>query len=505
MDDRFEKSQKDDGSPPRAAGAAPGRMTERLKSLIFASLVIVIALAPLPLGSNRPLPASLVGLAAGLIVAALALAAILGRSRAPFLPMRGLGLAALLFGFTIVWAFIQWLPLPFAGLAHPLWEEAAAALGRPLVHRISLDPGGTLNAIANLLSYAGVFLAAMWLTRNPGRAQAARLWLAAAGSAYAVYGIVNFLTGPSWPPGVYIDATPKSLMSTFVNRNNFATFAGLCLLCAFSILIDRVSHILSTSRPARQKAAMVIEALLMQSAFLTAGTLAIALALFMTASRGGIAASLLALALLTYLRTRGSGRSAGARIVMPALLAVAIGIGFIAGGDRLLTRIERGGVWITQDTGRIEMFQTTAGAIASAPLTGTGFGTYELAIELYRGQDARVFSIWEKAHNSYLESTMELGIPAALSLHLSLLVLAVICLRGVRARRRGRSFPALGVAATLLVGLHALVDFSLQIPAVALTYAFIMGLAIAQSGQGDARRAAADAPASAKTPGERLA
>lgn len=76
---------------------------------------------------------------------------------------------------------------------------------------------------------------------------------------------------------------------------------------------------------------------------------------------------------------------------------------------------------------------------------------------------------------------MELGLPAALALDAALFWLALIALKGVAERRRGRAFPALGVAATLLVGLHALVDFSLQIPAVAVLYAFIMGVAVAQS------------------------
>jgi hypothetical protein len=39
----------------------------------------------------------------------------------------------------------------------------------------------------------------------------------------------------------------------------------------------------------------------------------------------------------------------------------------------------------------------------------------------------------------------------------------------------------MGVAATFLVALHAMVDFSLQIPAVTYTYCFLLGTAVAQS------------------------
>ena len=56
-----------------------------------------------------------------------------------------------------------------------------------------------------------------------------------------------------------------------------------------------------------------------------------------------------------------------------------------------------------------------------------------------------------------------------------------MCLRGVRRRRRDWIFPAVGLAASVLVAVHSLFDFSLQMPAVAITYACLRGAACAQS------------------------
>ena len=57
-------------------------------------------------------------------------------------------------------------------------------------------------------------------------------------------------------------------------------------------------------------------------------------------------------------------------------------------------------------------------------------------------------------------------------------------------RRAMRSIHASGVAATVLVGLHALLDFSLEIPAVAVTYAAILGVACGRArGRADRRPA----------------
>ena len=69
----------------------------------------------------------------------------------------------------------------------------------------------------------------------------------------------------------------------------------------------------------------------------------------------------------------------------------------------------------------------------------------------------------------------------ASALFLAIALLAFVCLRGVWSRHRHWIYPAIGFSASILVGAHALVDFSLQIPAVAYTYALMMGAAVAQS------------------------
>ena len=85
------------------------------------------------------------------------------------------------------------------------------------------------------------------------------------------------------------------------------------------------------------------------------------------------------------------------------------------------------------------------------------------------------------AHNTYLENALELGVPAAAALVLAIGWIVIICVSAVLRHRRQAFLPCLGVSATVLVGLHATVDYSLQIPAVAMAYAAILGAACAQS------------------------
>jgi hypothetical protein len=59
--------------------------------------------------------------------------------------------------------------------------------------------------------------------------------------------------------------------------------------------------------------------------------------------------------------------------------------------------------------------------------------------------------------------------------------IAGLCIRGVLRRRRRVIYPALGLGVTTLVAAHAAIDFSLQIPAITVTYLFLMGAACGQS------------------------
>ncbi|MEP3585565.1 O-antigen ligase family protein [Parvibaculum sp.] len=399
-------------------------------------------------------------------------------------PLQPLIAPTLLYALVLAWIFLQWIPLSSASpeinpsWRNPLWVEASQALAMPLPAHISIDLAASFEGGLRFLAYSGIFWLALSLTCDPARAAQARLAIIAAGATYSLYGLFAFFGGGDWLLG-NIGARPDaSLTSSFINRNSFATFAGLTLLAAVSLFLERIRHLLGLERPLRRKAALVIEHMIFQSGWLTGVLLVIMLALLLTTSRGGILASFFALGALILLQLGRRSRAPGQPIGFAILIIV--GIAVIAGGGNFIDRLERQGLSLEADL-RTTLFATTTSAIQTAPLTGTGLGTYELAIEPYRANDPNIFALWEKAHNTYLENAMELGLVAALALNLSILLLARIAFRGIGARKRHKSFPALGVAATLLVGLHALVDFSLQIPAVAVLYAFMMGLAVAQS------------------------
>ena len=64
---------------------------------------------------------------------------------------------------------------------------------------------------------------------------------------------------------------------------------------------------------------------------------------------------------------------------------------------------------------------------------------------------------------------------------LALMLLWGLCLKGTLTRRRGWLYPFVASGAGVLVALHAVTDFSLLMPSVAMTVAAILGIGCAQS------------------------
>lgn len=440
---------------------------------VDAGLLALVALAPLPLASNRPLPAALLALGAGLLLIGWSLTVWRGAPVA-ISPSKIAAPLTLYLGVCL-WIGFQWLPGPWAD---PIWAVAGAALGASLPGHLSVNPEATLTGLMHLLCYGTVFWLSLQLNAKADRAYFSLGVVTAMGTAYALYGLIIWVAGNEWILLYRKWAYQDALSSTFVNRNSFATFMGLCLLAGFSLFLKRIEPVLSAKRPWRQKTVLVLESLTSGTAVWLAGcVLALALALLLTGSRGGFFSSLAGLLVLALAHARGK---LSRRSVLPAL---ALGITFfavifLAGGGMVMDRYQAKG----SDLGnREDIYRLTLDAIESAPWTGSGFGTFGDVISAYQPKTPQIEPVWDKAHNTYLENALELGVPAAVALNVAILLLAGLALRGLRTRKRDWTIAGIGVAATALVGLHALVDFSLQIPAVTVLYAFMLGIAVAQS------------------------
>lgn len=338
--------------------------------------------------------------------------------------------------------------------AHPIARSSAGVLSVPVHASVSVDPTAAQAGVAGLLSVLAVMLLAR---QNLGGATLARQRLLAtvAGSAavYAAYALLVQAAG--WETVLWVPKAAYRAAATgpFINRNAFACYLGLALLACTGVLAHRAR----------------IDGV---ATFLGAGAvwsgiwLLLAATLLATQSRGGIAAT--GVALLVWLSAGPADTSSGRRLAM--LVAAAAALAAIAGIalDERLAALPR---HLDQ---RLALYAASLEVIAERPWLGHGPGSFADMLAMVGRPEAS--GTFAHAHNVYLEAAVALGIPAVT---LGMAGAGLIVLNGWRAARRGSVAGRVGVAAAVLLATHGAVDFAPQVPAVAITGAAFLGLAAA--------------------------
>jgi len=383
--------------------------------------------------------------------------------------------------FAAVLAFIGAQNLTFASmpLLHPIWGMAADVLQRPLPASVSVDRDLTALALIRLITAASVFWLALQLCRNAARARLLVRSVATIGCLYAAYGIVAFTSQGARIPWLKIPPTGGFLSSTFINRNSFATYAGIGLVTTCGLILRLYRHEVGGSAGLwRLRMASFIETTGQAGGPLLGGAFVMLVALLLTGSRGGILATavgLFVLGVLTF--KRGTHRSAWPieAVIFGGTIIAAV-LYFFA--DAFVANLVERGI---TDTDRMVVYSITLRSILDAPLVGFGYGTFADVFPLYRDRSIAVQGVWEQAHGTYLEAFQGLGLVFGSMLVATAVLLVLRCIKGAAARQENATVPRIAASAALLVGVHALVDFSLQIQAIALTVMALLGAGVAQS------------------------
>ncbi|GBD40921.1 hypothetical protein HRbin39_00293 [bacterium HR39] len=140
-------------------------------------------------------------------------------------------------------------------------------------------------------------------------------------------------------------------------------------------------------------------------------------------------------------------------------------------GGTLAERLAGIGDEVAGGGGRAAIYALALRLIGERPWLGYGYGTFERIFTMAREPEFHV--VYDHAESSWLELVVDLGLPIAALFALAMLLLAAMLLRGALRRRRDRVLPLTALAVAVAAGVHAMVDFSLQIPAVAVTFAAI--------------------------------
>lgn len=439
--------------------------------LLWTGFLALLVLSPLPLGSNRPLAWSMLGLAMGGLM--LGWARLLSTRQLRLFWRPALWAAVAVYILLLAWIVVQTSVLPLPG-ANPLWHIAGIALGKDLEPAIGLDLDAAATGFLKLLTYGAAYWLALQMGRDPGRAWQALRWLAWASGAYAAYGLINYFAGNDWLLWYERWAYPHDVTSTFVNRNHFATFAALGMLAATALSIRAFKSKWRVSDRSLPRLYRGVDALIGRSLAYLIVALVVAMAWLQSHSRLGFAAGAAGmLVFMIVLYTSGTIRSRWTLLVTFIMVPLFL---ILVSGDGTLARLGA-----TQEFDRAPIFTLVTSAIGHAPWVGYGYGSFASAFQMFRDTSIPPGLEYTEAHSTYLELAFELGVPATVMLVLTIGWLAGLFLVGAHRRNHDRVIPALAFAATVIVALHSVADFSLQVPAVAFTYAGLLGLGCSQT------------------------
>ncbi len=349
------------------------------------------------------------------------------------------------FGFILPTAVIilALFALRIARLGQPryaswLWLGVMAWGGAQIALDLTPDKGEAARILARFALYGAVYLVAFDLARRPGQAILLVKASAICIASVSAFGLIAWATGDN-PILGELEAYSGPLEASFVNRNAFALYAVFGLLAALCVCAGTGHGLRSLAEggwiwPA---AAMII-----------------CLALMLTGSRGGVGAGVVGLAIFCVLLTKRRWP------VVFCALALIAGVGM--GQDYLRDAP------VLSDS-RFAVHGRVLTEIFAAPWAGHGLGAFQDTFRAPLGDTWR-WGDWDHAHQQYLETAYEVGWPAAIALFAAILLAAP-------RPRRADPMTALALGALGAAAVHALVDFSLTVPVVAMTLALLLGLA----------------------------
>lgn len=344
---------------------------------------------------------------------------------------------------------------------------------------ISIAPVDTGMHLVRLLTYAVMFLLVARFARTEHGRKTFVYGLVAIGLYEATYGLFQYLSGWQMIYGYTKVFNLQEATGTYINRNHFAGFLGMVLPLAIAMGWQRFALIFRRYEISPRLASLVRGDHLQQGILWFLAALIISTALFFSRSRMGIIAAVGVIIFMTVVVTVVSqGEKAGLVAIVGFFGAFLFLILWI-GAEAVVLRFEN-----LSQTGdqsvvlRMEIWEDTLERIRVHPILGSGLGTFH--IDYTKAQSIALTKRVNHAHNDYLEILSDLGVFGAVMIFGSIIVILVKSVRFVRGV--GSDFDrltALGCAGSIvMILIHSFADFNLYIAANALTFSYILGLAV---------------------------
>jgi O-antigen ligase len=454
--------------------------------LVVGAFVLLLVGSPLPLGANREWAWAPILMALGIIAILTALG--LGDSRGfAVAPKERWWLLALLvcfLAFTAVGLLqVSTFAPPTASAQFYLRAQQLLGQAHALVPSLSVDQ--TRDTLLRCLASVLVFVIARALFREPARARVLLYALLASAAMVVVYALMQQVsTGGCYVGamikkyGDYQGSGERCLMSgTFANSNSFGCFVGMAMAAAVALVLQERRRNRAFEGDDEDAATRMIRRLSGTTPVLVALALLFLGAQLFSWSRAAFVVTAVVTVALLLLSMRGRWRSAAhMRRTLIAGAVVGVLMLGIAGGAMMHK------VSLLSDSAQFNrtiIWRTSLTAARASPWLGWGLGTYEDLFAAYQPDQIQISN--DKAHSTPVELLVETGVLGTVPGLLMVLIPWSVCIVGAWRRRRQRYLLVAAVAVPGIAILHSMVDFSLQIPAIAFISAAFLGMGWAQT------------------------
>jgi O-antigen ligase len=379
--------------------------------------------------------------------------------------------------------FVQVVPLPLAMLRvidpHAVPIRAGIWLLPPTENLdsgtlpISIMPGNTAAALAVFASAVALYWTCRRICEEGGAGRLIRA-IATIGLVASLAAIIQRAESKDMLFGVWqpLDAGARPF-GPFVNRNHFASWMVMACPLVFGYLLARTPS--DRPRHFAQRLADALRQIGSVRSWLVAALGVMALATLISASRSGILSLAGALAASSWLslKTRRPGILRSTLIHGSMLTLVILAF---ANFDPLIARLDETLATTGAGRGRQAIWADTHRMIKDFAMTGTGAGTYGLAIPVYQTA-ASGYAIGH-AHNHYLHLAAEGG--ALVAIPAALVVITFMMALGRQMSHDGhssfliRAGAAAGIAGVLL---QSVWETGMRMPANATMLAILSAIA----------------------------
>lgn len=438
--------------------------------VIQVSLTLGLALAVLSFGGTEPISFAIVQILLFSAAAFLVASAPESSFRPPAAVITVL---AMLSGIVL----LQLCPLPESWV-HRFADSQTPPAGLRTGY-LSFVPYATRTRFLILLACFVAFYFAQLVSQDRRRKQSFISWLVALGTFEAFYGLVQYLTG--WQQiFTYVKKFDlEEATGTYINRNHYAGFLEMILPFSLALVFYEYVKLRGIRSGTMTFSKLIAKSGLQRLILALCVAVILCAALLFSRSRMGILSAAVSVLVIFSLIAISRFHGGMSSLLATVFIVLSVGLAVWIGPGPVVSRFQTvGDEYSLGGPSRVSIWRDALPLLRQHPWLGTGLGTFPVAYT--SGQTAFLGQFVNHAHNDYLELAADLGIPAAFVLFASIFM---VLAHAVRAFLFGEGdfdrVIALGcVGSMVAILLHSFADFNLYIPANALLFSAILGLAL---------------------------